>query len=318
MEPVHIRIIIRDVVDSMTPTAAARGIHLRLSAVPPVQVTGDIRRLEQVFFNLIDNALKFTPKDGHVTIDARIVDDAVAVRVQDNGAGIDPAFLPYVFDRFRQADATTTRNHGGLGLGLSIAKQLVEAHNGTISVESPGLGCGTSFTVVLPITAEVIDGLNSAASHGSTLARGLDLEKPPAPPMSDLHPPRLDGLRVLVVDDERDSRDIMAHTLEAYGAHVVLASNVHDAIDILEHATVDALLADISMPEEDGFALIRRVRASKFGRVAVLPAAAVTSLSQDEQRDEVLAAGFHLHLTKPFDPDQLAYAVEKLTRGAVH
>jgi K+-sensing histidine kinase KdpD/CheY-like chemotaxis protein len=311
MESVPIREIVRDVVDSMTPTATSRGIQLSMLPVPPVQVRADAQRLEQVFFNLIDNALKFTPQDGEVKVDVRIVEGRVAVRVADTGAGIDAVFLPFVFDRFRQADATTTRTHGGLGLGLSIAKQLVDAHGGSISVESGGVGCGSTFTVTLPIAAHAVEefgGENDAVEPGKPAAAGA----------SSGRTPKLDGVRVLVVDDERDARDIMAHALEACGARVLMASNVRDAIDILERFEVDALLADISMPDEDGLSLIRRVRASKAARLAVLPAAAVTALTQDEHRQRALAAGFQMHVTKPFDPAQLASTVEMLARGVVH
>jgi signal transduction histidine kinase len=297
MEQVEIRDVIRGVVESMIPTSSARGVALELSSVPPVQVVGDIRRLEQVFFNLVDNALKFTPKQGRVSIDARIADGRVEIEVSDDGAGIDPEFLPFVFDRFRQGDSTTSRNHGGLGLGMSIARQLVQAHQGTITAASGGVNRGSTFTVSLPIAAP------------KASAAGPD-DKPGAPA------PRLAGIRVLVVDDDEDAREIMAHALESYGARVQVAANAHDALDILEHADVDALLSDISMPEEDGYSLIRKVRASKVGRVASVPAAAVTALTRSEHRDKVIAAGFHLHVPKPFVPAQLATVVETLTQKA--
>jgi len=167
MENVDVRELIRGVVDSMTPTAVARAVELQLSSVPPVAVIGDVRRLEQVFFNLVDNALKFTPAGGRVGLDVRIADGGVEVQVQDNGPGIEPEFLPFVFDRFRQGDSTTSRAYGGLGLGLSIAKQLVEAHKGSISVESTGKGCGATFTVRLPV----------AGRRGEAFADHVDLAR---------------------------------------------------------------------------------------------------------------------------------------------
>jgi signal transduction histidine kinase/ActR/RegA family two-component response regulator len=302
MELVQVRDVLRGVVESMIPTAVARAIDLRLSAVPLVAVTGDARRLEQVCFNLIDNALKFTPAGGTVAIDVRIDDGLVAIEVGDTGPGIDPAFLPHVFDRFRQADSTTSRTHGGLGLGLSIVKQLVEAHGGRIAARSEGKGKGAVFTVHLPI----------AATTPGQAAGGAGTPEPAHDPATPV--PRLDGLRVLVVDDEADARDIMAAALEASGAQVRLADSARAAFDILEQARVDVLLSDIAMPEEDGFALIRRVRSSANGQIASIPAAAVTAFTSAEDRAQALAAGFQVHLAKPFEPTQVARIVERLVQ----
>ena len=306
MERVDIRELIRSVVESMVPTAAARGLELQLSPAPPVEVDGDVRRLEQVFFNLIDNALKFTPKGGRVALDVRIVEGQVEVQVSDNGAGIDADFLPRVFDRFRQADSTTSRAHGGLGLGLSIAKQLVEAHKGTIEAESPGEGQGATFTVRLPAASRT-----SAPFANAPVAPAATVEVPGTEM-------RLDGLRVLVVDDEADAREVMAQTLETYGASVELAENVREALEILEHVQVDVLLADIAMPDEDGFALIREVRASSLPSVSAIPAAAVTAFTREEHRQHALTAGFQMHLGKPFQPSELVRAVDLLAHRVIH
>lgn len=306
MERVDMRELIRSVVESMVPTAAARGLDLQLSPAPPVDVDGDIRRLEQVFFNLIDNALKFTPKGGRVALDVRIVDGQVEVRVSDNGAGIEPEFLPRVFDRFRQADSTTSRAHGGLGLGLSIAKQLVEAHKGTISAESAGKGHGATFIVRLPAATRRAGGFAEAPLGRVVRADAPGVET------------RLDGLRVLVVDDEADAREVMAQTLESHGASVELAESVREALEILEHVQVDVLLADIAMPDEDGFALIRHVRASTLPAVSSIPAAAVTAFTREEHRQHALTAGFQLHLGKPFQPAELVRAVDRLAHRAIH
>ena len=306
MGRVDIRELMRGVVESMIPTAVSRAVELKLSSVPPVDVRGDIRRLEQVFFNLIDNALKFTPDEGTVTIDVRIADGQVEIQVQDTGSGMDPEFLPYVFDRFRQADTATSRNHGGLGLGLSIARQLVEAHGGQISAKSDGKGHGSTFIVQLPIAVRM-------AEEGS--------DRKPAPESiaaSEINEPRLDGLRVLVVDDELDAREIMAAALEASGARVELAANAHDAFEILEHMTFDALVSDIAMPDEDGFALILKVRSSVARRIASIPAAAVTAFTGADDRARALAAGFHLHLAKPFEPEDLVRTVDRLMHRVVH
>ena len=299
LEDVDVRDLIRGVVESMIPSAVARTVELDLSPTPPVHVQGDRRRLEQVFFNLIDNALKFTPAGGRVAIDVRVGNGHVEVQVLDTGAGIAPEFLPHVFDRFRQADSATSRTHGGLGLGMSIARQLVEAHNGRISATSAGKGCGSTFTVELP----------TLASGGESAARGLAAPAAPAAGTAEI---RLDGLRVLVVDDEVDAREMMAAALENSGAQVQIAANTRSAVDILEHTPVDVLLSDIAMPEEDGYALIRRVRESSAQSVAAIPAAAVTAFSGAEARDRALAAGFQLHLAKPLEPQELLRAVERL------
>jgi signal transduction histidine kinase/ActR/RegA family two-component response regulator len=305
MEPVNVRELIRGVVESMVPTAVSRAVELRLSPVPPVEVCGDIRRLEQVCFNLIDNALKFTPDGGRISIDVRIDRGDVEIEVKDTGAGMEPEFLPHVFDRFRQADSTTSRTHGGLGLGLSIAKQLVEAHGGRISANSAGKGKGSTFAVRLPLATGLVAESGKASAESSLM--------PDAEPA-----PRLDGLRVLVVDDELDARDIMAATLEASGARVKLAASARDAFAILEKEPLDVLLSDIAMPGEDGFALIRKVRSSAVPDVASIPAAAVTAFTSAEDRAQALAAGFHVHLAKPFEPAQLVRTVDRLVNQVVH
>jgi CheY-like chemotaxis protein/anti-sigma regulatory factor (Ser/Thr protein kinase) len=268
-------------------------------------VLGDTRRLEQVFFNLVDNALKFTPDGGQVSLDVRIIDGHVEVQLTDTGAGIEPEFLPFVFDRFRQADSTTSRPHGGLGLGLSIAKQLVEAHKGTVSASSAGKGCGATFTVRLPIASRRVEDVAAGETRAIPPTDSVQAE------------PRLDGVCVLVVDDEADARQLMAQTLEMSGASVKLAENARSALDILEHAPMDVLVSDIAMPGEDGFALIRQVRASSTARVSSIPAAAVTAFTREEHRQHALAAGFQLYLGKPFQPGDLVRTVEQLSHSVI-
>ncbi len=302
LELIDLRDLVRGVVETMIPTAAANGQDLRLSPVPPVMVQADMRRLEQVFFNLLTNALKFTPSGGRISLETTLDGETVEVRVIDNGVGIEPEFLPYAFDRFRQADSTTTRNHAGLGLGLSIARQLVEAHKGTIEVRSEGKGHGSTFIVRLPVA-----GLRPER----TAEPGTEI---PGRAVTASGAPRLDGIRVLIVDDEPDAREIMAHELSGCGAVVSQAGSVSDALEILEGEIVDVLLADIAMPDEDGYALIRKIRASP-GRMAAIPAAAVTAHARDDERQQALAAGFHLHVAKPVEPAQLARTVESLARG---
>jgi CheY-like chemotaxis protein len=223
-------------------------------------------------------------------LSARLTGRNLEVRVADDGIGIDAEFLPHVFDRFRQGDSTTTRNHPGLGLGLSIAKQLVEAHKGSIRVESGGQGAGTAFIVTLPLA-------------------GQPSERPEAPKAEE---PRLDGVSVLVVDDEQDSRELIGRALEGQGATITLADNSQTAIEILEKADIDVLLADIAMPGEDGYELIKRIRSSAGAKLAAIPAAAVTAHARQDERARALAAGFQVHVAKPVEPIELIRTVNHL------
>ena len=297
-EQIDLRDLLRNVIESMVPATAAKRIELQFSAAPEAIVLGDLHRLEQVFFNLLGNAVKFTEEGGRIDVALQCRDGYVEASVTDTGVGIEPEFLPHVFDRFRQADSTTTRVHGGVGLGLSIARQLVEAHQGTIEVESEGKNSGSTFTVRLPVAVQH-DSVDSDAAPEAKTPSGI----------------RLDGIRVLVVDDELDSREVMAHTLEDCGATVSLAGNAREALAILEQTEMDVLLADIAMPDQDGYSLIRQIRSSPAGRIATIPAAAVTAHARDEERRQALAAGFHLHLAKPFEPGQLTRTVQALARG---
>ena len=299
VEEVDLSALVAGVVESLVPMAASNDVELKLAPLPSAWISGDPRRLEQVFFNLLGNALKFTPQGGSITIEARLLERAVDVRVTDSGIGIDPEFLPHVFERFRQADSTSTRTYGGLGLGLSIAKQLVEAHKGSIAVESAGSGHGATFIVQLPLT-------------GGQVARRSPAAAPVRRAPDDV--PRLDGTRVLIVDDEPAAREVMTYALMERGARVTAAATAADAYDLLVSEAFDVLLADIAMPGEDGCSLMRRVRASADGRVALIPAAAVTAHARAEERRDVLAAGFHAHLVKPIEPGELARAVGALTR----
>jgi CheY-like chemotaxis protein len=298
-DEIDLRDLLRNVIESMVPATAAKRIELQFSAPPAAVILGDIRRLEQVFFNLIGNAVKFTDDGGRVDVSIGCEDKSVEVRIADSGIGIEPEFLPHVFDRFRQADSTTTRVHGGVGLGLSIARQLVEAHQGSISVESDGKGHGSTFIVRLPMISGHV----------------VTAESTPPPEPRPSGAVRLDGIRVLVVDDESDSREVMAHALIDCGATVSVAENARRAMEILEESEMDVLLADIAMPEEDGYTLIHRIRSSPAGRIAAIPAAAVTAHARDDERRRALDAGFHLHLAKPFEPGQLTRTVQALARG---
>ncbi len=290
---------IRGAVEAMMPLATSKGVEVRVGATPSVSVVGDPRRLEQVFLNLLSNAVKFTPAGGRVAVDVELSNGTVQVAIADTGAGIPPAFVPHVFERFRQADSATTRSAGGLGLGLFIARQLVEAQGGTIQAASEGTDRGATFTVVLP-----------AAAAGTVPHPGASTA--PARPAPEERLPVLTGIRVLLVDDEPDAREVMAAALELCGAKVFSAASVRTALELLATDDVDLLLADIAMPGQDGYDLIREIRSMGSERVSGIPAAAVTAHARDDERDRALAAGFQMHLAKPVQPAALARAVATL------
>lgn len=281
--------VVRAAVDSLRPAAEAKGVTVATAVGGhAATVNGDTARLGQVAWNLLSNAIKFTPAGGRVDVAVRPAGDRVELAVRDTGAGIDPGFLPHVFDRFRQADPSITRAHGGLGLGLSIVRQLVEAHGGSVRADSPGKGHGATFTVTLPL------------QHGAVPEPARDGE-PSAPPA------RLDGLRVLVVDDERDSREMARTALAGAGAEVAVAADVAEALDRLADRPTDVVVSDIGMPRRDGYELARELR-DRGG----VPAVAVTAFAGPEDRRRALAAGFQAHLGKPVDPAALVAVVARL------
>jgi K+-sensing histidine kinase KdpD/ActR/RegA family two-component response regulator len=291
--------MLRGAVESILPAAEAQGVAVHLHAPGALHMDGDIRRLEQVFLNLLTNSVKFTPPGGRIDVRVAVSDRRVEVQVADTGIGIEAEFLPHVFDRFRQADSHTSRTHGGLGLGLSIARHLVDAHGGTIRADSAGRGCGTTITVMLPLGLAAPQ-LGAPARVDRAGATGA--------------PPDLTGVRVLVVDDEPDAREMMACALANCGTIVVTAGSSQEALEALSHTTVDVVLADIGMPVEDGYTFIRKVRSLPSAKSASIPAAAVTAYARDDQRQQALAAGFQIHIAKPVDPPQLAKVVASLLR----
>ena len=275
-----------------------------MGELPAATVIADPRRLEQVFLNLISNAVKFTPEGGLIEIDGAIASGAVELHIADSGAGIDPAFIPHVFERFRQADSTRARRAGGLGLGLFIARQLVEAQGGSIRVESAGAGRGATFTVKLPI----------AGSEPRAERRVL-----PGPEIADseLSPSLLSGVRVLLVDDEPDTRELMASALELRGAIVTATTSARDALSTLNRGEFDVLLADIAMTDQDGYELIQTVRALPAVRVASIPAAAVTACASAPTANARSRRDSRIHLAKPVPPDALARTVARLAGARV-
>jgi signal transduction histidine kinase/ActR/RegA family two-component response regulator len=304
---VDLQEIVRGAVEVVQPSAYAKHIDIVVDIDPSVGLfDGDGSRLQQIVWNLLANAVKFTPERGALFLSLRWMPDAVEIAVTDTGIGIPAEFLPSVFDPFRQADGTSTRRHSGLGLGLSIVKSLVEAHNGTIKAESAGEGQGSTFTVRLPIAALYTE--ESEPAVREMTGRKLS----PAAVSSG----SLDGISVLVVDDDDGSREVVAAYLESRRATVLTAASAAQAMDVVQRERVDVLLADIAMPDEDGYGLIRRLRAMEARQIASIPAAALTAFARDEDRKLALRAGFQMHLTKPVDRGALVEAVASLGRSA--
>lgn len=305
MQTVDLTTVVSAAVDSVMPTAEARSIQLDQNVAPHIPaLRADPARLQQVIWNLLTNALKFTPKHGRVRISVAQEDSHVDVSVSDTGQGIAPDFLPYIFDRFRQEDASTTRMHGGLGIGLSIVKQIVEMHGGTVRADSPGEGQGTTVTIRLPVTPVQMSPPHPASPPG---------DRTEARPAS--HAPSLRGIRVLVVEDDADARDLIQAVLEAGAAEVSCTGTVADALNVLPAFQPHVILSDIGMPDEDGYALIRRVRALTPEQGGETPAAALTAFARAEDRHRALEAGFQEHLAKPVDPAELLSTVAALARG---
>jgi signal transduction histidine kinase/CheY-like chemotaxis protein len=298
---VDLRDVVRDALLVAQPAADEKGIRVAFDADHSLgRVYGDAARLQQVASNLVSNALKFTPPGGAVHVRLRRSGNDIEMIVTDTGQGIVPEFLSSVFEVFRQADGSTTRMHSGLGLGLSIVKSLVEAHSGIVSVHSAGQDRGATFIVRLPIA---VSDASSAAADATPVRRERSRDVP-----------SLRGVTVLMVDDDQESREVVAAHLIECGAAVLTAASAREAFDLLQHQNVSVLLADIGMPEEDGYTLIRRIRALSSTHVAAIPAAALTAFARDEDRAEALEAGFQLHLPKPVDAFSLATAVATLSR----
>jgi len=309
VRPIELLPVIEAALDAVRPAANAKSIELQTQLDPLAgAVSGDPSRLQQVFWNLLANAVKFTSRGGRVEVRLERVDSHVELTVKDTGQGITPEFLPYVFDRFRQADGSTTRLHGGLGLGLAIVRHLVELHGGTVRADSAGSGQGATFNVQLPL-AQLPD-----ADFGLRLEESA----PKKSASRKAQPATLEGLRVLVVDDEQDALAFIQTVLEKQGAEVLAARSVRSALEALENFKPDVLVSDIGMPDEDGYALIRQVRAREQAQEGgAIPAVAVSAYVGEENRRQALESGFQLHVAKPVDPEELVAVVHRLARRTV-
>jgi two-component system CheB/CheR fusion protein len=303
VRPVNVAPSVEAVLAMMRPAAEAQGVRLEAqidaSAGP---VRGDPTRLQQIVWNLVSNAIKFTPKGGGVDVRLARRGSHVQIIVRDTGKGITAEQLRHIFGRFGAAH-TRTRSEGGLGLGLTIVRHLVELHGGTVQADSSGQGQGTTFTVTLPLTDERL--VEEAEAHGI-----------PAGELASGRPPRLEGVRVLVVDDEADARELVRAILAQSGADVTLTSTAEAALEALDQAPFDVLVSDIAMPDDDGYDLIRKVRARDAGRGGLIPALALTAYARTEDRAEAIAAGYQQHAAKPIEPADLAAAVATLAGRA--
>lgn len=307
VQPIALAPMIESVVDTVRPTADARNIQVQMvldSLLSPI--SGDPERLQQIIWNLLTNAIKFTPKGGRVQVRMERIDSHVELIISDTGQGIEPDLLPHVFDRFRQSDSSSTRRHGGLGLGLAIVRQLVELHGGTVTANSPGTGQGTIFNVSLPLLS-----VHHELSAVEITPIPVVTNRPTDWQLS------LANLRVLVVDDEPDARELIATVLIGRGAEVVTVESSGEALAALERQGFDVLVSDVGMPQMDGYGLIEKVRQLPAQRGGRIPAAALTAYASDEDRRRALSAGYQLHIAKPVEPAELATVVANLAKQHV-
>ena len=301
LHPLEVVPVVENAINVVRPTADAKGIRIETYFDrTPAMISGDANRLQQVVWNLLSNAVKFTQNGGRVCVKVSQGAGVVEVSVSDTGQGINKEFLPYVFDRFRQADSTTTRQHGGLGLGLAIARHLVEIHGGTIRGESPGVGRGATFTIRLPLvettagTPQVVD-----RSHQLSLAQSPQL---------------LSGVNVLLVDDDSDTLKLMTTALTRRQANVTAVSSAGEAIQAISRRRPDVLVSDIAMPDEDGYGLIEKIRRLENGDTQKIPAVAITAYAKDEDRERALSAGFQIYLAKPIELTELISVVARAAK----
>ncbi|MBD2434927.1 response regulator [Fischerella sp. FACHB-380] len=295
--PVNLVTTIEAAIKTVRLAAQAKSIQIQTRLNPHVgTVAGDSARLQQIIWNLLTNAVKFTPQGGRVEVRLERVDNFAQIQVQDTGKGISPDFLPYVFDYFRQEDGATTRKFGGLGLGLAIVRYLTEQHGGTIQADSPGLGQGATFTLRLPLPTVI----SQTAQEDSSGTETLDLGQ----------------LKILVVDDEADMRELMVTVLEAYGAKVSVAASATEALKILQQTQPDILISDIGMPEIDGYMLMRQVRSLPPQQGGQIKAITLTAYAGEFDQQQALSVGFQKHIPKPVEPETLLQAIASLVNSS--
>ncbi len=295
IQPVDVIKLIQATVDTLTPAATAKSIQIELDSPTSVDpILADSNRLQQILWNLLSNAVKFTPNSGKVEILVNVIDSHLQIQVVDTGMGIAPHFLPHVFEYFRQADGSTTRSKGGLGLGLAITRHLVELHGGTIRVDSPGLELGSTFTIILPMRmAPANDDFSS-----QQMKTNLNLR----------------GVKVVVIDDDIDAQELIAFVLEQQGAKIKSAGDVQEALSLLEQFQPDVIVSDIGMPDEDGYSFLQTVRSLPNPRLRNIPAVALTAYVREEDSQRALEVGYQAHLAKPFDPSEVVSIIHQLAQ----
>jgi CheY-like chemotaxis protein/two-component sensor histidine kinase len=300
LHPIEVAPVVQTAINVVRPTADAKGIRIeaQIDNMPAV-ISGDANRLQQVIWNLLSNAVKFTTSGGRVMVKVTQANAAVEISVTDTGQGIAREFMPYVFDRFSQADSTTTRHHGGLGLGLAIARHLVEIHGGTIRAASRGVGEGATFTITLPLIESGVKTAEPAPAVDTNLAHAS---------------PMLSGVNVLLVDDDSDTLSLMAMALTRRQATVTAVSSAGEAIQAIRQKRPDVLVSDIAMPDEDGYGLIQKVRSLENGETQSIPAVAITAYAKEEDRDRALSSGFQIYLAKPVELTELVSVVARAAR----
>lgn len=300
VHPTSLQQILGHAIEAVTPSADNKSIRIQTlidAKVGPVR--GDPTRLQQVVWNLLSNAVKFTPKGGRIKVILERVDSHVEITIEDTGIGIESDFLPFVFDRFRQADSGISRRHGGLGIGLSIVKSLVELHGGSVRAKSPGRNQGSTFSVALPLFhVRPEEDRRSSAN--------------PSDPLQTIELPRLDGTRVLLVDDDADGCELVSAILAARGAHVRCVTSGPDALDVIAQEHFDVVLSDIGMPDMDGYEFMRALRKTEEGRSKLTPAIAVTAYAGTADRQRALLSGYQMHIAKPIEAPELIAAIASL------
>jgi CheY-like chemotaxis protein/nitrogen-specific signal transduction histidine kinase len=309
-QPIQLSAIVGDVIDEFRPVAEAKGItvasDIDVNAGP---ILGDPARLKQIVGNLLSNAIKFTNEGGEIDVSLERTDGHARLRVQDNGVGIDPAVLPHIFERFRQADSSTVRAHSGLGLGLAIVRHLVREHKGLVNAESRGNGEGATFIINFPLApSEISTESDSRVDLFSTVKGRKDTVEYVEDPCA------LEGITVLLVEDEADTRDLLRTILQECGARVIAVGSARDALTSIQSELPNVLLSDIGMSGESGYDLIRQIRALPPERGGNIPAVALTAYAGPSDRRRALVAGFHVHLAKPVEPDELLAVIGSLGR----
>jgi len=293
--------VIKTALESVQPAAEAKEIRLQSMLDPDAgPIKGDPNRLQQVVWNLVSNAVKFTPKGGRIEVHLERVDSHVEISVSDSGVGMSPDFLLHVFERFRQQDGSITRSQGGLGLGLAIVKQLVEHHGGSVEARSAGQGQGSTFIVKLPVAMAGARNAEAEAAHG----------------LSDTSDISLEGMLILAVDDDPDACAVLRRILEERNARVEVANSAGEALEKLQHIAPDLIISDIGMPERDGYAFVADLRNSDDKRLREVPVVALTAFARPEDRIRALQSGYNMHVTKPVNPLELLTVITRVRRSA--